>query len=289
MSALVRSRRRGQPSAALLEAVATIGANPDCLRRERKPGPPRPVERWRCADLVLEDALTSDGSRLLQLEVAGRHWARSIGIPAPDVVHHDPKGGVLVSRWLTARSCRGKEPTLAALAVADQICGSELPPSSPEPSTWRGKRLTSVPRVARLVLGAMPVHHYLKQREAYNSLHNRAAAHGDYYRRNVLLHGSGDLSIVDWEHLSLYPRWTDHVRLWSTLTESTDRQLVLEHLNENVPSWDQRHLSVVMKYLTCRLLGENLAAPNRYRNADDLAHARRMIEEGEEVARSLTQ
>lgn len=281
------SRRARQPSVALGEVAAAVGVDPECLHADRKPGPPRPVERWRCRDLIFEQAPTKDGLRLMQLEVTGRQWARGLGIPVPDIVHHDPARGVLVSRWLNSVSCCGREPTLAALRLADKIQDSMVPQCGPSPSTWRANRVTIVPRAARLILGGLPVAYYLRQRELYNNLAGRAAAHGDYYRRNVLLREFGELAIIDWEHLSMQPRWTDHVRLWSTLTDHTDRELALTYLHEKVPSDDRWHLSVVVRYLTCRLLGENLAAPSRYRSVDDLAHARRMLKEGEQVARSL--
>lgn len=275
------------PPPPLAAAARALDVDPGALRRQRKPGPPRPVERWRCGDLLFDYASTSEGRRLMKLEVHGRQWAVGIDVPVPPVLLYDQDGSVLVSRWISGSSCGGAEPTAESLRVAERVAHAERPRFGPQASTWRASRASLPLRSARLVAGGLPVRRYMQQRELYAALALKDVAHGDFYRRNVLVSATGDVAVIDWEHLSVQPRWTDHVRLWSTLTDANDRRVVLLHINRSAPAREHSHLAIVVRYLTLRLLGENLAAASRYRDPADLVHARHMVHEGEQLARSM--
>ncbi|PKW26712.1 phosphotransferase [Phycicoccus duodecadis] len=267
-------------------AVRAAGADPDALSEAVKPGPPRPVRRWVDDTLVVDLAASEAGRRLVRLEVDGRRWATAAGVPVPAVHGAAPDGSWLVGARAPGTSCRGAEAVGAALDAADRIAACPAPLPAEAPSTWRADRRTLAVRVVRSVAGGLPIPRFRAARAAAAGLADRVPGHGDLYRRNVLADGA-DVLVIDWEFLGGHPRWTDHVRLWSTLTDPADRAVALRRIEGSVPTSGHPHVAVLVRHLTLRLLAENLASPVRQRNGDDLAHARRMVGEGEDLALRL--
>lgn len=267
-------------------AVRAAGADPDALPEAVKPGPPRPVRRWVDDTLVVDVAASEAGRRLVRLEVEGRRWAEAAGVPVPTVHAAAPDGSWLVGARAPGVSCRGAEAVGAALEAADRIAACAAPLPAEPPSTWRADRRTLAVRVARSVVGGLPLLRFRAARAEAAALADRGPGHGDLYRRNVLAAGP-DVRVIDWEFLGDHPRWTDHVRLWSTLTDPADRATALGRIEASVPTAQHPHLAVLVRHLTLRLLAENLASPQRQRNEDDLGHARGMVSEGEDLALRL--
>lgn len=268
-------------------ALASVDVDPDVLEEVRKPGPPRPIRRWRGADVLVDVATSEHGRRLVGLEVEGRAWARAAGVPVPAVHAVGPGGGWMVGARAHGVSCRGPGAVRAALDAADRIAACSTPRPALAPSTWSGDRRTLPVRVARSVVGGLPLRRFREARAAAHGLTDLVSGHGDLYRRNVIADGD-DIRIIDWEFLDAHPRWSDHVRLWSTLTDPADRAVAIGHLEDVVPVDGHRHLAVLVRHLTLRLLAENVAAPPRHRSSDDLAHARAMVVEGEELAHQIS-
>jgi aminoglycoside phosphotransferase len=273
------------PAAA--ELVDELGALPG-LAPVRKPGPARPVQRWSGDAVVVDVAVGDEGRRLIRLEADGRRWATTHGVPTPPLLGVADDASWLVTRRVRGTSCRGERAVRAAMTVADAIARAPAPVSPVAATVWRGTRATLAQRAARSVAAGLPVHAYRRARAAVAELDEHATAHGDLYRRNVITTDGARVWVIDWEFLGSHPRWTDHLRLWSTLTDPVDREIALGHVLTSVSRSDQEHVAVLIRYLTLRLLAENLAAARRWRNADDVEHARRMVAEGEAVARQLT-
>lgn len=267
-------------------AVRDAGHDPEALVETAKPGPLRPVRRWAGTGLVVDVARAEEGRRLIALEVAGRRWAAVAGVDVPPVLAVGPRDAWMVSVRAPGVSCRGAEAVRAGLAAADLVAGCSAPLPDVPATTWTGDRRTLVARVLRSAAGGLPIRRFLDARAGAARLRDLAPGHGDLYRRNVLADGPR-VSVIDWEFLAEHPRWTDHVRLWSTLTDPADRSVAVAHLDAAVPPSEHPHLATLVRHLTLRLLAENLAAPRSRRSSDDLAHARRMVAEGEELARRL--
>ncbi|NHA66594.1 phosphotransferase [Phycicoccus flavus] len=267
-------------------AVRAAGPDPDGLREVRKPGPPRPVRRWTGDTVLLDLATSAEGRRLVAAEVAGRRWAAEAGVPVPAVLAVGAGDGWMLTARAPGVSCRGAGAVRAALAAADAVAACRAPLPTVPASTWRGDQRTLVARVARSAVGGLPLRRFRAARAAAAALTDQAPGHGDLYRRNVLADGDR-VSVVDWEFLSTHPRWTDHVRLWSTLTDPADRAVAVAHLEAVVPAAAHGHLAVLVRHLSLRLLAENLAAPPAERNSDDVDHARRVVPEGERLASVL--
>lgn len=268
------------------KALRDTGHDPDALLEAVKPGPPRPVSRWVGEAVLVDVARSADGRRLVALEVAGRRWAGHAGVVVPAVLAVDDDGAWMVSERAGGTSCRGPAAVRAGLEAADRIAACDVPLPELPSSAWTGDRRTFAARVLRSVAGGLPVRRFRDARAAAAGLTALGPGHGDLYRRNVLADG-GRVSVIDWEFLGTHPRWTDHVRLWSTLTDPEDRAVAVAHLDAAVPVAEHPHLAALVRHLTLRLLAENLAAPRRQRDADDLAHARTMVGEGEALARRL--
>lgn len=269
------------------QALASVGVDPAALEEVRKPGPPRPIRRWRGAEVLVDVATSEHGRRLVGLEVEGRSWAHAAGVPVPAVHAVGPGGGWMVGERADGVSCRGSGAVLAALDAADRVAACSAARPAIAPSTWSGDRRTLPVRVARSVVGGLPLRRFREARAAAYALTDVVSGHGDLYRRNVIADGD-DIRVIDWEFLGAHPRWSDHVRLWSTLTDPADRAVAVGHLEDVVPAAGHHHLAVLVRHLTLRLLAENVAAPPRHRSSDDVDHARAMVLEGEELALQIS-
>lgn len=210
------------------------------------------------------------------IEVAARRWASGIGVPTPAILAHDPAG-----EWLLGERIEAAEPVGAgyvdeALRCADLIAEAEPPALPARASQWRASRWTLLPRTARMVAAGISPLDFRARRSAAAALSTAAVGHGDFYRRNVLATGQqGGVSVIDWEFIGPGPLLADHVRFWSTLRREQDRQRAWDGLRDRARDLpDPQHLSDLVQWLALRLLAENLAAPPRQRDPQDLRHAR---------------
>lgn len=242
-----------------------------------KPGPPTPLRSFRSSDEVLTIAVTHSGRDRLTVEREAREWAQRCGIPVPTVRAAAPDDRWMVADYVTAGTPEGSRYVLAALDVADEIASQTAPTLTRPAAEWKGSRRTLVNRLLRQARGGLSLRDLRDAKADLTTLTDMTVAHGDLYRRNVLADPTGGVRIIDWEFVGAAPRFTDHVRLWSTLRQPQDREMAWDRITAGLAAADRRHLAVVVRYLVLRLLGENLAAPPDQRDADDLAHARLMV------------
>lgn len=265
-------------------AFDQAGLDPAGFGYAAKPGPPTGLRTFLGEDTVLTVAVDDEGRRQNLVEVACRAWAAPHGIGCPAVVAAAPGGDWLHAERVRAGRPEGPDYVRAALVAADRIALLEPPELSVAPSAWRPARSARLLSAARGTLGGLDVPRFLRARRAATGLAEQTTCHGDFYRRNVLhVPGSG-VSVVDWEFVGRAPRWTDHVRLWSTLRRPEDRREAWARISEAAGPDGEPHLRALTEWLSHRLLAENLAAPRRQRDPEDLAHARALVAE----ARVLT-
>jgi Phosphotransferase enzyme family len=237
-------------------------------------------------ELVLTVAASADGHRLNLVEAACRRWADEHGIAVPRVRSCAPDGAWLLAEAVTPQSPEGAGYVRAALDIADRVAALPPPGLDVPASGWRGDggRVDLLVRLARSSLGRLPLHRFVSARRAAAGLTDLTTSHGDFYRRNVLARSATDVAIIDWEFVGPAPRFTDHVRLWSTLRRPADRASAWTRITAGLEPAQAGHLATLTEWMTLRLLAENLAAPRSQRDAADLAHARLVVKE----ARGLT-
>lgn len=247
----------------------------------------RPVSRLTGSGLVVDLALDDRGRRLNLLEVHGRTWARARGLPTPDVLAHDGAGRWLLARQLDIQPASGHDYVHAASALAARIAGSSPPRGGPPPTSWRAPRRTIVLRAARMRAAGMSLTSFRAVRRAASALPTGPVAHNDYTYRNVLHLAAGGLCLVDWEYLGPAPRYTDELRLWTTLRREDDRQLLMELLLRRADKGQRSHIGLLSLWLSLRLRAENVAAPRPDRDPADAAHAAEVLVEAKRIAREL--
>lgn len=271
MTSLTRAQSR-----AVKSAFAAGGLDTARFRYWAKPGPPTPLRRFRSPDSVLTVAVTSAGRSRITVERECRQWAAEQGIPVPTVRAAAEDDSWFVADYITAGDPRGSRYVIEGLRVADLISRCTAPHLTAAPANWRGSRRTLPSRVTRQTRGGLSLPRLRRARAAAHSLPDRTLTHGDYYRRNVLA-DSPSVQVVDWEFIGDAPRFTDHLRLWSTLLDPADRRTAWTAITAPLDGEQRQHVAVLGEYLVLRLLGENLAAPTRQRDAVDLNHARAMV------------
>lgn len=236
-----------------------------------------------------------EGKRLIAIEVQARRWATGIGLPTPKVLDHAPDYSWMIATWQETRDPVGSDYVRGALRIADTIMAADLPALSVAASEWSGDSANKWQRIYWLTSAGLPLLAWLRARRMAGRLTDFRTAHGDYYRRNVLATSTeapkgfpptGGVSIVDWEFLGAAPAFTDHLRLWSTLREPSDRALALDLIFADASRESWKHLCILAEWLGLRLLAENLSAPKNQRNAKDLAHARIVAREARALGRS---
>lgn len=274
--------------AAVIEAAfRSSGLGQSDFSYHPKAGPPTPLRSFLSPDSVLTVAVDAEGRRLNRVEARCRQWAGAHGIPVPDVLDADPEGAWLLARRVHTHAPEGTAYVHAALDVADRIAGLPAPELDLPASQWRASRASLPARLLRSVAGGLNPLAFVRARRAAAGLTTLATSHGDFYRRNVLADAAGTVSVVDWEFVGSAPQWTDHVRLWSTLRRPDDRRVAWERITSGIGPQDAKHLSILVRWMTLRLLGENLAAPRSQRDADDLRHARVVVAEARSFSAAL--
>lgn len=256
-------------------AFAESGLDPHRMAAWPKPGPPTPLRSYRGDGVVLTVAVTQEGNDRILVEIEGRAWAQRHGIAVPTVRDRHPTGHWFVADLVETAQPRGAAYVNAALDVADRISQLEPPQLPVMAATWRGERRTLLVRLARAVPAGLPMRQFLGSRRAAAALTDSACSHGDFYPRNVLAAPDG-VVLVDFEYVGSAPRYTDHLRLWSTLRDPADREAVWQRLLAGGPH-HREHIETLARWLALRLLAENLSAPAPQRDPEDLAHARRLV------------
>ena len=260
-------------------AFDQAGLDPTAFAYAAKPGPPTGLRTFLGEDTVLTVAVDDEGRRQNLVEVTCRAWVAPHGVGCPVVLAAAPDG-----TWIHAERVRAGRPegpgyVHAALDAADRVAALEPPALPVAPSRWRPSRSARVLSAARGTLGGLDVPRFLRARRAAVGLTEQTTSHGDFYRRNVLHVPDTGVSVVDWEFVGRAPRWTDHVRLWSTLRRPEDRREAWARIGDAAGPDGRAHLEALAGWLCLRLLAENLAAPRRQRDGDDLAHARTLVVE----------
>lgn len=264
------------------EAFTAAGLDQDCYAYVPKPGPPTPLRSFVGVDTILTVAVDDEGRRRNLIEQRSREWASRHGINTPAVLDASPLGSWLLGQRIAAGEPAGPGYVHAALDTADRIAAADPPDLPVAASRWRASRRSRLARLVRALRGRLDLVRFLQLRRQLGGLDDLTTSHGDFYRRNVLSLGD-QVSVVDWEFVGVAPRWTDQLRIWSTLLDPADRLVAWDRIVDGAGD-DRRHLSVLAQWLACRLLAENLAAPVAQQNPADLGHARRVWTE----ARALT-
>jgi hypothetical protein len=251
-------------------------------------GPPKALATYRTGHLVLMVPANVVGRQMNLLETAGRYWATQHSIATPELLAVDPSGDWLLGKWVEAVDPTGPTYVTKALRIADQIMESPTWQPPLAPSTWSASSKGRVGRVRRMITAGINLRRWLAARETAQNLPDRAMSHNDYYFRNVLRTPSDSVVVVDWEFAGLAPRFTDHLRMWSTLKNPEDREIALEIILAGRSKQELEHIGVLGRWLTYRLFAENLAVPRRLQNPPDLEHARRGVQRGDELFNRTT-
>jgi hypothetical protein len=260
-------------------AFREAGLDPAGFTLVPKPGPPTPLRTHMSEDSVLTVALDPEGRRQNLIENACRRWAGHEGVRCPPVLGASPTGHWLHATRVVLQPPQGPTYVHAALDAADRLASS-LPPALPMPATrWRASGASRLAPALRGVLGGLDLRRFLRARRAAAALNDLTTCHGDFYRRNVLFGSTGRVYVVDWEFVGQAPRWTDHLRFWSTLRRADDRAEAWGRIISDLSPGGVEHVRSLSAWLSHRLLAENLAAPPKQRDVDDLAHARRLVVE----------
>ena len=267
--------------------LADHGVDADTLLVLGKLGLRRPVTRLGSWGLVLEVAQSDAGRIRIERELWGRTWATRHGIPTATVHAADPDGGWMVSEWVEPGAPGGSSYLDHAVAAAVAIAHAPVPPPGPPASVWRSARHAAAARTVRAIAGRMPMQLWWAARTAVQALPQVPVAHGDFYHRNVLWRpDAGQVCVVDWEYLGIGPRHGDLLRLWTILPARADRDALLERILAATPSAQHREVAALGLWLALRLLGENIKAARRDRNAADVAHARSIQPEARALAKA---
>ncbi len=235
--------------------------------------------------VVVVEAVGREGRRVIASEVAGREWACRAGVRSPRVHHVDPDHAWYVAEWLVTAPATGADYVREAMEVADRIAnGPDLPDAGPARSWARAPIPARVVNAARLLRDGFPLSEYRRSRADAMLLPCDVPAHNDFHRENVLATIRG-IAVVDWEFAARAPRWSDHVRLATSLTHPEDRATASDLIAERATGEDIVHVSILLRWLSLRLLAENYSAPARRRNPENLASAREAAVQFGEIAR----
>ncbi len=240
-----------------------------------KPGPPRPVERWRATmnvdndrrDVLVAVAEGATAVRQIQHECAARTWASANSIPVASVLAAGPDW--MISELVVLTDTQGADYVDQALESTARIRAAASPP--PEAvSQWHGSRRDLPQRLIRAVIGHLPILEFRRVRAEAATLSADVWVHGDFSVANVMNSPHG-IRIIDWEFSGIGVWGTDEIRLWSTLELSRDRERLMTGFIDALPAERRRDTGVLIHWLALRQLAENLAAPKRYQNADNIA------------------
>lgn len=240
-----------------------------------KPGPPRPVERWRAtmivggesAPVLVAVAVGDEAAQRVRHECAARSWARRNGVSVPVVLAEGRDW--MVSQLVDVTDSVGADYVDEALRSAALIRAAAEPPPAAV-SSWQGSRRDRAQRLVRALIGHLPLKEFFRVREEAAKLQADVWVHGDYSSSNVMNSDTG-IRVIDWEFAGLGIWGTDEIRLWSTMEHLPDRERLMTRFIDTLPAERHRDTGVLMHWLALRQLAENLAAPRRYQNPENIA------------------
>lgn len=258
-----------------------------------KPGPPRPVERWRATmdvegsptPVLVAVAHDEEASQRLQHERDARSWAVAQHIPVPQDLGNG--AGWLISELIDSTPTHGAEYVDRALQITAAIRASTVPPPAAV-SSWQGSRRDLPRRLMRALIGRLPMREFRQVRAEAANLPADVWVHGDFSNANVM-NSPADLRIIDWEFSGQGIWGTDEVRLWSTLDDPADRQRLMTGFLAELPPQRRQDTGVLIHWLAVRQLAENLAAPRRHQNPANIRLGHVVLGEAREWREHLTQ
>lgn len=240
-----------------------------------KPGPPRPIQRWRAftqdniatIPVLVVVAVGEDAVRQITHECQAREWAGANDVPVPAVV---AKGrDWMISELVELTGSEGEDYIEEALSTAARIRAASDPPPTAV-SSWHGSRRDLPQRLLRAVIGHLPVREFRRVRAEAALLPADVWVHGDFSSANVMNSSEG-IRVIDWEFTGLGVLGTDEIRLWSTMVHRSDRDRLMTAFLDRVPADRRPATGVLLHWLALRQLAENLAAPRRYQNPENIA------------------
>lgn len=257
-----------------------------------KPGPPRPVTRWR-AELEVAGANTpalvavaqnAEAAQRLDHEAQTRQWAQGQGISVPRILAQGP--GWLASELVHPLPDTGRDYVDHALATARLIrAATSAPPQAV--SSWQGSRRNIAQRLVRALVGGLPIGEFRRVRAEAAELPTDVWVHGDYSCANVLRTPSG-VSIIDWEFCGHGIWGTDEIRLWSTMGDPRDRERIMSGFLADLPDHRRRDTGILIHWLALRQLAENLAAPRRHQDPSNVRLGHTTLAEARALRERLT-
>jgi hypothetical protein len=191
--------------------------------------------------------------------LAGQHAFR---VPAVLATGRD----WMLEQRVVSEPIRGTRVVGAAARAAVALAEAPVPSmTGTGPSRTGAQRID---RVLRIVRGPLPVRDLLNARRvlASSSL-PRAVAHGDFHEGNVLFAG-GDVWLVDWELSGPKPAGYDLMQLWTTLSDSADREQVFAIAEDWLGRRHRQALAALRYVLLVHTIAAKVA-PNRLFDLDE--------------------
>ncbi|GAB4003840.1 phosphotransferase family protein [Nocardioides ultimimeridianus] len=196
-------------------------------------------------------------------EVAGRAWAVRNGIPTAEVVAADPEARWLVSRRVDDVPGESTAYVEAALEASLRIHAAPPPDFVADTGgAWRAPRWSAPLRVARLVHAGIDPRAFVAARQAVADQEGTVTVHNDFHRGNVLHPADGGgVVVIDWELITLGPRYTDMVQLVVDITEPSLALDAWERLLDAVAGPERRAVAQLLDWLAVRTYASDLSSP----------------------------
>lgn len=211
--------------------------------------------------LVVDEARSGRDVLRIRREVAGRQWAVRHGIPTAETVAHHPQWQWLVSRRAADDPGEPWPYVVAALEVAHRIQTLPYPLFATAGPMWRAPRRSVPLRVAKMLRAGVDLRAFAAARTAFDELPHDATVHNDFHRKNVLNSGPpGDVTLVDWELISLGPRHQDFIMLVVDLHEPEVARAAWRMLVDSVPASEHAGLATQLRWLTLRTYASEITA-----------------------------
>lgn len=212
-------------------------------------------------------------------------WARSAGVPTPEIVE-DSKA-MFVTRRSPVDPPAGTRYIELAIDAAMTITAAEPPPLSKLSGRRGASKFTLPIRGARAIVGGLDPRRFTSAKRAVSLLPRDALSHGDFHPNNVLFDSRAErVMVIDWSYLGFQPRWTDLVYFWTRLPDPEDRDLLAKRLIDLAD--DHRHLGALLRWIAIRSYAEMVTDEAwRKRDRDKLEQGRLVMDEAEKIAQRI--
>ncbi|MEZ5086856.1 MAG: phosphotransferase [Tessaracoccus sp.] len=217
------------------------------------------------SQVIVVHADDPNGKRRNRLEVYGRRWAATQGVPVPRVIDHDPEGRWLVSERAHGYAPKGPEYLDAALESANRIAAGTPPRPQEVATTWRHPHRWKAPlRALQLAAGGVSPATFIAARRAVAALPPEVPSHCDFHIGNVLFtrrRADGIVqaaTIIDFEYLRMGPRHADAIRLFTTVESHQDAAHGVDVLLRGTTANHWPAIAVQLRWLALRPLAELL-------------------------------